>query len=150
VRVWEAKTGRVVFETPAEGWAGATPVGPALGPDGLLVVARNPLPAQGKPAPSGSVLLIDTRTGRRRQLDAGGSGGPLALSADGRRLAWRDRGGQVSIADASTARVVRRLSLPKLSMEELFKMVFRFSPDGKQLAVGLGKKGTMLVDCTGE
>jgi hypothetical protein len=140
----------VVFETPAKGWTNATPVAPGLGPDGLLVVGRNLFPTRGEPAPPGVVLLIDTRTGKERQMDAGGTVDHLVLSADGRRLAWGSRSGEVVVADVAAARVVRRLSMPKLSVEELWRMTLQFSPDARHLAVGLGTKGTMLVPCTGE
>src|SRR5439155_1202065 len=58
VRVWEARTGRVLYETPPEDWQGGVVVAPVLGPDGLLVVGRNSLlPGQAETTPYSAVRL---------------------------------------------------------------------------------------------
>jgi WD40 repeat protein/Leucine-rich repeat (LRR) protein len=156
VRVWEAQTGRMVFETPADGWQGALAMAPALGPDGLLAVGRSAffVPRPEKAPPSSSVVLYDTRSGKARPLDAGsGSIDALALSPDGRLLAWVSGRGEVVLADVGTAKVVRRVPVPRPTPEEMEMQatyLLLFSPDSKRLAIGLGSKGTMLVEATSD
>jgi WD40 repeat protein/Leucine-rich repeat (LRR) protein len=153
VRVWEAQTARVAFETPAKGWEKARAMAPVLGPDGLLAVGRVPLfaPQPKQAPPKCSVVLYDLRTGKERTVEGGSLPiDTVALSPTGRLLAWAANRGEVAIVETSTLRPLRRLPLPPRADEEgLESALLLFSPDDKQLAVGLGSKGTLLVPTTG-
>jgi hypothetical protein len=96
------------------------------------------------------VVLYDLRNGKSRAVDAGpGPLDNLALSADGRLLAWASNRGQAGILDTDTLEVVRRLPLPQATGEEANEPYpLLFAPDGKRLAIGLGSKGTMVVQTT--
>jgi WD40 repeat protein len=141
VRVWEASTGRTIFETPADGWSGATAVAPVLGPGGLLAVGRNPV-GKGQ----SEVVVYDTRAGTSRSFPSASR--IVALALAGGRLACATHE-SVEIVELQTNRQRRRIDLQKTRPDEEERTsALCFSPDGKRLAVGLGNRGTLLVDCS--
>lgn len=108
-------------------------------PDGVTGVSWSPVSHHLAAAGRGQVVLWDTRTGRRdpAPLPAGSSGrltGPLAWSADGRRLAAvarGDRTAHVLVWNTATWRVVRELAVASRTDGP----PLAWSPDSRVLAV---------------
>jgi WD40 repeat protein len=114
------------------------------------VVGRNPFTPpdfKGKPR-GGAVLLYDTRAGKLlKQIEAPRSVDTLAVSPDGRTVAWGSKAGEVHVIEASSGKALLRLDVPKVSSDERREdLLLAFAPDSKRLAVGLGKRGTRLVE----
>jgi WD40 repeat protein len=86
--------------------------------------------------------LYDAAAGEgRKRLDVQAGGGSLALSPDGKLLAWVNHDATVSVVEAATGAVVHQLGkgYPKESKAALVaKGVYAvaFAPDGKSLAAG--------------
>src|SRR5262249_25670979 len=150
--VWDPTSKKVVFETPGDVWEQASAITPALASNGLLAVGRH-LYAKAKGSkPESDVLLYQTRTGTLlHRLDPGkGLLVALAVSNDGKLVAWETSEAEAVIAEAATGNVLRRVSVPRSAPEPTRRYVLVFSPAGDQLAIGLGSKGTMLVPCAAD
>src|SRR5262249_2914050 len=91
-----------------------------------------------------AVSLWDPTTGKElRRLEMGdGEFSCIASSPDGRTLAAAECDGTVSLGDAVTGKLFRRLRQDEDQHFRVFAVTF--SPDGKVLAVGMGTQKIVL------
>src|SRR5262249_19960549 len=95
------------------------------------------------------VALCDLPSGKRRGVIAGlgdtGWVSALALSPDGKRLAWAGDGGQLRLHDVATDKQLLELDAKVPARRHVLDCTF--SPDGKVLATQLTDRAVLLLDC---
>jgi hypothetical protein len=119
---------------------GYAPASITLAPDGKTVAWGIP-GREGAVPPDGAVCLWETATGKRRRLIRVGEKNisAVALSPDGRILAWAGQGEGIHLWDLATGKELKRLGGHAGGTLSLV-----FSPDGKTLASG-GADSVALV-----
>jgi WD40 repeat protein len=137
IKVWDAETGKVVSEVPAEA-PNMSRVN--LSANGKTLAYSEPPVAAAEGPAHAAVCLYDVPSHRRlRRLEASTDVAALALSADGRMLALMPPGGwTISLRETATGREWRKLRSPR-AVGRLF-----FSPDGRALA-GQGPDGNLRI-----
>ncbi len=144
IRLWDPQTGQVVRRL--EGHEG--PVGTmAFSPDGRLLAAGG---EEVYAAHLNNLRLWDVATGKvvRRFDDTNGTtNGALtvAFSLDGTTVAEGRRSGPLQLWSAADGKLVREVSDGQLlhRSENCYRCV-AFSPDGKRVVAGLGRRGGAL------
>jgi RNA polymerase sigma factor (sigma-70 family) len=120
LRAWDAAGGTLVREFEAK----ARPLYVAVSTDGETVAATGV---------DGVLRIYDRKAAgpRHEVTNPAGKVGAIALSPDGRLLAWSDERASIVLAEVATGRTVRTLAGRANTGDTLV-----FSPDGKTLAWG--------------
>ena len=133
VKVWDAANVKLLRTL--EGHSGMAHVVCFSG-DGRLLASAGARAGQ-----LGEIKVWDAATGKEVLAPEGSVQGPVALSADGSRLAGSGRDGALKVWDTATGAVVFTPAGSSAGS-------VAFSPDGKWLAGSAGKKAVRLWDAT--
>jgi RNA polymerase sigma factor (sigma-70 family) len=135
IKLWDARTGRLVREIDTSPFFIGTARGFALSADGQRL-AVNGWIHEGRPGSHSAARVFDLATGKDLQTverPARDGVNALTLTPDGKLLFTFDRNGQLRIAEVSTGTELLRQQFPGDVMAAL-----AISPDGATVAVGSG------------